>query len=50
MRNKYPGICYRCDQPVAVGAGHFHKRNGKWVTHHAECAIKARQAKLQPQQ
>lgn len=57
MRNKYPGICYRCGEPVAVGEGHFeenlHKLVGskqlfpvldgpKWITQHAECAIKYR--------
>lgn len=43
-RNKYPGICYRCDRPVAVGAGHFERHKGKWRTQHAECAIAARQS------
>lgn len=46
MRNRYPGVCYRCGKPVAVGDGHFHKYKGKWVTHHAECAIKARKEKM----
>ena len=46
MRNRYPGVCYRCNKPVAVGHGHFHKYKGKWATHHAECAIKAREEKL----
>ena len=42
MRNKHPGICYRCSKPVAVGAGHFERYNGGWRTQHAECAIKHR--------
>lgn len=46
MRNLYPGVCYRCGKPVAVGDGFFHKYKGKWATHHAECAIKAREDKL----
>ena len=42
MRNRYPGICYRCQQPVAVGAGHFELFRGGWRTQHAECAIQFR--------
>lgn len=48
MRNKYPGICYRCNQIVAKGEGHFEKVNGikplskGWRVQHAECAIKYR--------
>jgi hypothetical protein len=39
MRNKYPGVCYRCHQLVAVGGGHFERFNGGWRTQHATCAI-----------
>ena len=39
MRNRYPGICYRCKEPVAIGAGHFERHNGGWRTQHANCAI-----------
>lgn len=39
MRNRFPGTCYRCAQPVAAGAGHFERHAGRWRTQHAECAI-----------
>lgn len=55
MRNKHPGICYRCGETVAPGDGHFErvsdalrrkvratKITGKWAMQHAECAIKYR--------
>ena len=57
MRNKFPGICYRCGSLVKVGQGHFERVNekrleflgidptsvsGNWLTQHAECAIKER--------
>ena len=45
MRNRYPGICYRCGETVAVGEGHFEKHqtaSGKWRTQHADCAIRWR--------
>lgn len=49
MRNKYPGTCYRCNAHVAAGAGHFERHKGGWRTQHADCAIKAKQAKAQAQ-
>lgn len=43
MRNRYPGICYRCGKNVEVGAGHFEKVPYKgWRVQHAECAIEFR--------
>ena len=42
MRNKYPGVCYRCDKPVVPGDGHFEWFKGGWRTQHASCAIKFR--------
>lgn len=47
MRNKFPGICYRCGKPVAKGEGHFEKIKGpvKWRTQHASCAIENRKEK-----
>lgn len=42
MRNKYPGICYRCGKPVAAGDGHFERFRGGWRTQHADCAIQHR--------
>lgn len=46
MRNKYPGVCYRCGKRVEPGAGHFELIKGtyprRWRTQHAGCAIKYR--------
>lgn len=50
MRNKYPGVCYRCGKVVEKGAGHFDRYCGRWRTQHADCAIKAREEKLKEQQ
>ncbi len=49
MRNKYPGVCYRCGRTVEKGAGHFERHKGGWRTQHAECAIKHREEKLNHQ-
>lgn len=43
MRNRYPGICYRCSKMVEKGQGHFEKIKGGWRVQHAECAIKFRE-------
>ena len=46
MRNKYPGICYRCGKWCAKGDGHFEKRQGaSWAVQHAACAIEHRNKK-----
>lgn len=42
MRNKYPGICYRCGKLVQPGQGHFERHKGKWRVQHASCAIEYR--------
>jgi len=42
MRNKYPGICYRCGKEVKAGEGHFERHNNGWRVQHASCAIKFR--------
>lgn len=55
MRNNYAGTCYRCGCRVEAGAGHFEKVSRshrkkwpnmaygvKWLTQHAECAIRFR--------
>jgi len=42
VRNKFPGICYRCFQPVPAGSGHFERYRGGWITQHADCAIRYR--------
>lgn len=45
MRNKFPGVCYRCGKVVEKGAGHFERYNHAWRLQHADCAIKARKEK-----
>ena len=40
MRNRYPGTCYRCGEPVAAGEGHFERNGRAWRTQHADCAIR----------
>ena len=53
MRNKFPGVCYRCGKPVEKGEGHFEKiRNSwpvKWRTQHATCAIEFREKRKKEQ-
>lgn len=49
MRNKHPGTCYRCKFRVEAGQGHFERHAGGWRVQHADCAIKARQAKQEQQ-
>ena len=39
MRNKYPGVCYRCGETVAAGDGHFELLGRKFRVQHATCAI-----------
>jgi hypothetical protein len=39
MRNSYPGICFVCNTPVAIGEGHFTNRGArklgrKWRVKH----------------
>lgn len=45
MRNKFGGVCYRCNTYVEKGAGHFERYKGGWRTQHAQCAIQAKEAK-----
>jgi hypothetical protein len=42
MRNKYPGICYRCGKRVKPKEGHFERYFSGWRIQHADCAIKYR--------
>ena len=40
MRNKYPGICYKCNKLVEIGKGHFEKILGtrnSFRVQHAGC-------------
>lgn len=50
MRNKYPGICYRCGETVAPKDGHFERFQGSWRTQHASCAITFRRLELRSKQ
>lgn len=45
MRNKYPGICYRCGKVVKPKEGHFERHQGHWRVQHADCAITYRNSK-----
>lgn len=45
MRNKYPGVCYKCGEKVEVGAGHFERSGGGWKTIHVNCVFKQRDEK-----
>ena len=49
MRNKYPGKCYRCHNPVAPGDGHFERYHGGWRVQHASCAVIGREVKNERQ-
>lgn len=42
MRNKFPGVCYRCNERVEAGDGHFERFRNGWRTQHATCAIEHR--------
>jgi len=42
MRNKHPGICYRCNEWCPAGDGHFERSRGGWRVQHAACAISHR--------
>ena len=45
MRNKYAGTCYKCGETVAPGAGHFERKEGRWLTIHVSCVIEQRKEK-----
>jgi hypothetical protein len=47
MRNKYPGICYRCGLYCGKNEGHFERYTNEhgvraFRVQHAQCAIKFR--------
>ena len=42
MRNQFPGTCYRCQEHVAAGEGHFERFRNGWRVQHATCAIEMR--------
>lgn len=42
MRNKYPGICHKCGDPVDTDKGYVQKNRGgnsKWLTKCVQCVI-----------
>ena len=45
MRNKYKGVCYKCQKEVLPGKGHFERYKGGWRTIHVECVFKQRKEK-----
>lgn len=47
MRNRYPGVCYRCGHMVGKGDGHFERHQGDWRTQHALCKREAEQARIE---
>jgi predicted metal-binding protein len=49
MRNKFPGTCYQCGKPVAVGEGHFERFKGGWRVQHVSCCL-VRRDKMNPGQ
>lgn len=40
MRNKYPGLCLRCNCHVAPNTGYFQRVNGKWCVRCKGCVGK----------
>lgn len=42
MRNKHPGLCYRCGVWCEAGDGHFERLGSGWRVQHAKCAIEHR--------
>lgn len=42
MRNKHPGMCYRCGKWCEAGEGHFERFGKGWRIQHASCAIEHR--------
>lgn len=40
MRNKYKGICYKCNKLVKPGEGYFERYKGRWRTQHVLCVGK----------
>lgn len=48
MRNKYAGCCADCRSAVAVGAGYFERRNGRFVVRCMACVVKGKVAKDKP--
>lgn len=47
MRNKYPGICYKCGQTVLAGDGHFERKARGWIVIHAKCVFEQRAEKAE---
>ena len=43
MRNKYPGVCYKCGKLVETGKGHFERHKAGW---RVQCAEHAKKVQL----
>lgn len=37
MRNRYPGICYKCGKHIPVGYGFFERYRGGWRLQCVKC-------------
>ena len=48
MRNRYVGCCVDCRDVVAVGAGYFERRNGRFVVRCMTCVVNGKLAKGKP--
>lgn len=48
MRNKYPGVCFKCGKNVVVGAGHFEAPTSRRKQWRVQCAEHSR--KIDPKQ
>jgi len=48
MRNKYPGICADCGNPVKEGEGYFQRWNRGWIVRCIKCTTKGKIAKGRP--
>lgn len=45
MRNKFPGLCFRCGDAVPAGRGHFQRLAGRWVVRCLKCVGKGNVAR-----
>lgn len=50
MRNKYPGVCFRCGSAVPAGKGHFQREKGRWLIRCLPCVGKGNEPVKPPVQ
>lgn len=48
MRNKYPGYCVHCKEPVGVGLGYFQRHASGWIVRCIKCVALGKVAKGKP--